>query len=175
VRGGYEFQGQKCSAASRVYVAKSVWDRMREPLLDTIRSIKVGDVTNFSNFMGAVIKQTAFDKHQAAIAEARETSGMKVAAGGVCDGRDGWFVHPTLITTEDPACATCATSSSTDRHAPRHPTPRGTTRSSSSTGPRRTRDRLDLRARPRGDRRTTTAARRRIAATSTTNRPGRWW
>jgi 1-pyrroline-5-carboxylate dehydrogenase len=103
VRGGYEFQGQKCSAASRVYVAKSVWDRMREPLLDTIRSIKVGDVTNFSNFMGAVIKQTAFDKHQAAISEARETPGMKVVAGGVCDGREGWFVHPTLITTEDPS------------------------------------------------------------------------
>jgi 1-pyrroline-5-carboxylate dehydrogenase len=103
VRGGYEFQGQKCSAASRVYVAKSVWDRMREPLLDTIRSIKVGDVTNFSNFMGAVIKQTAFDKHQGAISEARETPGMKVAAGGTCDGREGWFVHPTLITTEDPS------------------------------------------------------------------------
>jgi 1-pyrroline-5-carboxylate dehydrogenase len=103
VRGGYEFQGQKCSAASRVYVAKSVWDRMREPLLDTIRSLKVGDVTSFSNFMGAVIKQTAFDKHQAAISEARETPGMKVVAGGICDGREGWFVHPTLITTEDPS------------------------------------------------------------------------
>jgi 1-pyrroline-5-carboxylate dehydrogenase len=102
VRGGYEYQGQKCSAASRVYVARSVWDRMREPLIDTIKSIKIGDVTNFSNFMGAVIKQGAFDKHQAAIAEARETAGMKVVAGGVCDGREGWFVHPTLITTEDP-------------------------------------------------------------------------
>jgi 1-pyrroline-5-carboxylate dehydrogenase len=103
VRGGFEFQGQKCSAASRVYVARSVWDRMREPLLDTIRSIKIGDVTNFSNFMGAVIKQTAFDKHQAAISEARETPGMKVVAGGTCDGREGWFVHPTLITAEDPS------------------------------------------------------------------------
>ncbi|HEY0481630.1 MAG TPA: L-glutamate gamma-semialdehyde dehydrogenase [Kofleriaceae bacterium] len=102
VRGGYEYQGQKCSAASRIYVAKSVWDRMREPLIDTIKSLKVGDVANFGNFMGAVIKRGAFDKHQAAIAEARETPGMKVVAGGTCDDREGWFVQPTLITTENP-------------------------------------------------------------------------
>jgi len=102
VRGGYEYQGQKCSAASRVYVARSVWDRMREPLLDTIKTIKVGDVANFSNFMGAVIKRAAFERHQAAIAEARSAAGMNVVAGGVCDDREGWFVHPTLITTEDP-------------------------------------------------------------------------
>jgi len=103
VRGGFEYQGQKCSAASRVYVAKSVWDRMREPLVETIKAIKVGDVSSFSNFMGAVIKQGAFDKHQAAIAEARETAGMKVVAGGKCEGGEGWFVHPTLITTENPS------------------------------------------------------------------------
>ncbi|HZJ63354.1 MAG TPA: L-glutamate gamma-semialdehyde dehydrogenase, partial [Kofleriaceae bacterium] len=103
VRGGYEYQGQKCSAASRVYVAKSVWDRMRSPLLDAIKTIKVGDVSEFSNFMGAVIKQAAFDKHQAAISEARETAGMKVIAGGGCNDREGWFVEPTLITTEDPS------------------------------------------------------------------------
>jgi 1-pyrroline-5-carboxylate dehydrogenase len=102
VRGGYEYQGQKCSAASRVYVARSVWDRMRSPLLDTIKTLKVGDVSDFSNFMGAVIKKAAFDKHQTAISEARETAGMKVLAGGGCNDRDGWFVEPTLITTEDP-------------------------------------------------------------------------
>jgi 1-pyrroline-5-carboxylate dehydrogenase len=102
VRGGYEYQGQKCSAASRIYVAKSVWDQMREPLLDTIKTLKVGDVSDFSNFMGAVIKKGAFDKHQAAISEARETAGMKVIAGGGCNDREGWFVEPTLITTEDP-------------------------------------------------------------------------
>jgi len=79
-----------------------VWDRMREPLLDTIKTIKVGDVANFSNFMGAVIKRAAFERHQAAIAEARSAAGMTVVAGGVCDDREGWFVHPTLITTEDP-------------------------------------------------------------------------
>jgi 1-pyrroline-5-carboxylate dehydrogenase len=102
VRGGYEYQGQKCSAASRVYVAKSVWDRMRDPLVDTIKSLKVGDVTDFSNFMGAVIKNGAFEKHQTAITEAREKPGMRVVAGGGCDAREGWFVQPTLITTEDP-------------------------------------------------------------------------
>jgi 1-pyrroline-5-carboxylate dehydrogenase len=102
VRGGFEFQGQKCSAASRVYVPKSVWDRMRDPLVDTMKSLKTGDVADFSNYLGAVIKQSAFERHQAAIAEARETSGMKVVAGGECNSREGWFVQPTLITTEDP-------------------------------------------------------------------------
>jgi 1-pyrroline-5-carboxylate dehydrogenase len=102
VRGGYEYQGQKCSAASRVYVAQSVWDRMKDPLVDAIKTIKVGDVSDFSNFMGAVIKKGAFDKHRTAIAEARETPGMKVLAGGGCDDREGWFVQPTLIATDDP-------------------------------------------------------------------------
>ncbi len=102
VRGGFEYQGQKCSAASRVYVARSVWDRMKDELADTTKSLKMGNVNDFSNFMGAVIKQTAFDKHQAAIAEARDTAGMKVLAGGHCDGREGFFVQPTILTTEDP-------------------------------------------------------------------------
>jgi 1-pyrroline-5-carboxylate dehydrogenase len=102
VRGGFEYQGQKCSAASRVYVARSVWDKMRAPVIEMIESIKVGDVGDFSNFMGAVIKQAAFEKHRQAIAEARETAGMAVVAGGGTDGREGWFVRPTLITTEDP-------------------------------------------------------------------------
>ena len=102
VRGGFEYQGQKCSAASRVYVAKSVWDRMKDELVETIQLLKVGDVSDFTNFMGAVIKQGAFDKHQAAIAEARETRGMRVVAGGATDDKAGYFVRPTLITTEDP-------------------------------------------------------------------------
>jgi 1-pyrroline-5-carboxylate dehydrogenase len=102
VRGGFEYQGQKCSAASRVYVAQSVWNAMKDELIDTINSLKVGNVNDFSNFMGAVIKKGAFDKHTAAIAEARETRGMAVAAGGQTDDREGWFVRPTLLTTEDP-------------------------------------------------------------------------
>ena len=102
VRGGYEYQGQKCSAASRVYVPRSVWDRMKDGLVAAIASIKLGDVSDFSNFMGAVIKRGAFDKHAAAIAEARATAGMEVIAGGGTDDATGWFVQPTLITTEDP-------------------------------------------------------------------------
>jgi 1-pyrroline-5-carboxylate dehydrogenase len=76
--------------------------KMKDQLGDTIASLKVGDVSDFSNFMGAVIKQAAFDRHRKAIAEARETAGMAVFAGGGTDDKDGWFVRPTLLTTEDP-------------------------------------------------------------------------
>ena len=103
IRGGYEYQGQKCSAASRVYVAQSVWAKMKDELVSEIGTIKVGDVSDFSNFMGAVIKKAAFDKHATAIAEARETRGMKVLAGGTCDDREGYFVQPTLLQTDDPS------------------------------------------------------------------------
>ena len=75
---------------------------MKGQLGDTIASLKMGDVADFSNFMGAVIKQAAFDRHKKAIAEARETSGMAVFAGGETNDKDGWFVRPTLLTTEDP-------------------------------------------------------------------------
>jgi len=74
VRGAFEYQGQKCSAASRAYIPQSLWKRIQPELCETIDSLKVGDVSNFTNFMGAVIKQTAFDKHAAAIAEAKATS-----------------------------------------------------------------------------------------------------
>ncbi len=102
VRGGFEYQGQKCSAASRVYVARSVWERMQDELVATIDGLKVGDVSDFTNFMGAVIKKNAFERQVGAIKEARGTTGMKVVAGGQTDDRDGWFVRPTLLTTEDP-------------------------------------------------------------------------
>jgi 1-pyrroline-5-carboxylate dehydrogenase len=102
VRGGYEYQGQKCSAASRVYLAESVWKQLADELVTTIDELPMGDVRDLGNFVGAVIKQAAFDRHAAAIAEARATAGMKVIAGGACDDREGWFVRPTLVTTDDP-------------------------------------------------------------------------
>jgi 1-pyrroline-5-carboxylate dehydrogenase len=102
VRGGFEYQGQKCSAASRVYVPRSVWAKMKDELIATTESLTVGDVADYTNFMGAVIKRASFDRHAQAIAEARETAGMAVIAGGQTDGREGWFVRPTLLTTDDP-------------------------------------------------------------------------
>ncbi len=102
VRGAYEFQGQKCSAASRAYIAESVWKAMKDELITTINSLTMGDVSDFKNFCGAVIKQGAFDKHAKAIAEARDKAGMEVVAGGATDASTGYFVRPTLITTEDP-------------------------------------------------------------------------
>ena len=102
VRGGYEYQGQKCSAASRVYVPDALWRRIQQPLCDTIASLKMGDVRDFSNFLGAVIKKSAFEKHAAAIAEARGAARARVLVGGETDSSRGWFVRPTLIQAEDP-------------------------------------------------------------------------
>ena len=106
VRGGYEYQGQKCSAASRVYVPESVWRRIETPLCDTIAALRMGDVRDFKNFLGAVIKKGAFDKHAAAIAEARSAAGARVLVGGETDDSKGWFVRPTLIKADDPSFRT---------------------------------------------------------------------
>lgn len=106
VRGGYEFQGQKCSAASRIYIAQSVWKRIEEQLLATIDSLPMGDVRDFKNFVGAVIKKSAFDKHSRAIEEARAAAGVRVACGGTTDDSKGWFVRPTLLTADDPGYRT---------------------------------------------------------------------
>lgn len=102
VRGGYEYQGQKCSAASRVYVAHSVWERIRGDLTDTINSLTMGDVRDYSNYLGAVIKKAAFDKHAGAIERARNDAGARIACGGQVDDSKGYFVRPTLIEVDDP-------------------------------------------------------------------------
>ncbi|HUS63719.1 MAG TPA: L-glutamate gamma-semialdehyde dehydrogenase [Kofleriaceae bacterium] len=102
VRGGYEYQGQKCSALSRLYLPESIWRRIESQLCDTIASLPMGDVADFKNFLGAVIKKGAFEKHAAAIAEAKASPRARVVAGGETDGSRGWFVRPTLIRTEDP-------------------------------------------------------------------------
>jgi 1-pyrroline-5-carboxylate dehydrogenase len=101
VRGGFEYQGQKCSAASRVYVPKSIWPDVRDRVVAMIKEIRVGDVKDFRNFMGAVIDQKAFDRISAYLADGNANA--KVLAGGGVKGDTGWFVEPTLIQTDDPA------------------------------------------------------------------------
>ena len=102
VRGAYEFQGQKCSALSRCYLPKSLWHSIREKLLAEIASIKVGDVADFSNFMGAVIHRAAFDRCCRHIEQARRSGDAKVLTGGACDDATGYFVSPTLIQSSQP-------------------------------------------------------------------------
>jgi 1-pyrroline-5-carboxylate dehydrogenase len=100
VRGGYEYQGQKCSAASRIYVPRSIWNDVRERIVAMIAEIAVGDVQDFRNFMGAVIDKKAFDSISAYLAEARRSA--KILAGGGVDEETGYFVQPTLVETADP-------------------------------------------------------------------------
>jgi 1-pyrroline-5-carboxylate dehydrogenase len=102
LRGAFEFQGQKCSAASRAYVPRSVWTKMREELVAEVEGISMGDVTDLSNFMGAVIDERAFAKHEKAIARAKESSTLQVIAGGQTDDSVGYFVRPTVIEASDP-------------------------------------------------------------------------
>jgi 1-pyrroline-5-carboxylate dehydrogenase len=102
LRGAFEYQGQKCSAASRLFIPESMWPRLRERLAEEISTIRVGDVRDFRNFMGAVIDERAWRKHDAAIAEARTLASVEVVAGGRTDMSKGYFVHPTLLRTSDP-------------------------------------------------------------------------
>ncbi|MFV8750652.1 L-glutamate gamma-semialdehyde dehydrogenase [Nannocystaceae bacterium ST9] len=108
LRGAFEYQGQKCSAASRLYVPDSLWPALRERLAAGIDAIRVGDVRDFGNFMGAVIDARAFAKHSGAIAEARSKLGVGVreVLGGQCDDREGYFVRPTAIVVDDPGYRT---------------------------------------------------------------------
>jgi 1-pyrroline-5-carboxylate dehydrogenase len=101
VRGGFEYQGQKCSAASRIYIPKSIWPEVRDRVIAMIKAIKVGDVNNFKNFMGAVIDKRAHDRITAYLADGKKNA--KILAGGVANGETGWFVEPTLVQTEDPS------------------------------------------------------------------------
>jgi 1-pyrroline-5-carboxylate dehydrogenase len=101
VRGSFEFQGQKCSASSRVFVPESLWPGVRDGLADQVAGIPMGDVADFRNFMGAVINQRSFDRQAEAIAEARSRPGHSVLVGGGTDAAEGWFVQPTVVVTED--------------------------------------------------------------------------
>lgn len=105
VRGSFEYQGQKCSASSRIFVAQDIWPAVRERLVAEVATIRMGDVADFRNFMGAVIDRSAWQRHRDAIEEARATSGTSVLVGGGTDDREGYFVEPTVILTEDPRSA----------------------------------------------------------------------
>jgi 1-pyrroline-5-carboxylate dehydrogenase len=101
VRGSFEYQGQKCSAASRVYAPESVWLGLRERLVEQVAELRMGDVADFENFMGAVIDKNAFATHKEAIDEAK-ANGREVLVGGGYDDSEGYFVQPTVIQTSDP-------------------------------------------------------------------------
>ncbi|MGH3504347.1 MAG: L-glutamate gamma-semialdehyde dehydrogenase, partial [Nocardioidaceae bacterium] len=105
IRGAFEYQGQKCSAASRAYIAKSVWRKIRKDFLAEVEEIAMGDVTDMSNFMGAVIDDRAFDKHRKAIARVKRSAKLKLLAGGKLDDSVGYFVRPTVVESSDPTDA----------------------------------------------------------------------
>jgi 1-pyrroline-5-carboxylate dehydrogenase len=102
VRGAYEYQGQKCSAASRAYIPKSLWPKVRDRMTDMMKTIRMGDVADFRNFMGAVIDQKAYTKITGYLKAAKKDAGVTVIAGGGAKDAEGWFIEPTLIQAEDP-------------------------------------------------------------------------
>ena len=102
VRGAFEYSGQKCSAASRAYLARSVWEVVKDDLVEATEALPVGDVRDFANFTSAVIDRRAFTKHTEAIDRARNSGETTIIAGGVTDDHEGWFVRPTLIVSDNP-------------------------------------------------------------------------
>jgi len=102
VRGAFEYQGQKCSAASRAYIPSNIWPVLKKKLLDEVKTIKMGDVTDFSNFMTAVIDKPAFDSIVEYIEYAKESSESEIISGGNYDDSKGYFIEPTIVVTTDP-------------------------------------------------------------------------
>ncbi|HYD91109.1 MAG TPA: aldehyde dehydrogenase family protein, partial [Flavobacterium sp.] len=101
-RGAFEYQGQKCSAASRAYIPSNLWDEIREQLLRDIKSFKMGPVEDFSNFINAVIDEKSFDKIAAYIEGAKNKNGVTILTGGNCDKSVGYFIEPTVLLAERP-------------------------------------------------------------------------
>jgi 1-pyrroline-5-carboxylate dehydrogenase len=106
IRGAFEYQGQKCSAASRVYVPDNLWPQVKDLLVDQIEAIPMGDVSDFSNFMGAVIDAASFKTQKAAIDDAKAASDATILVGGEYDDSVGWFIRPTVIVTTNPTYRT---------------------------------------------------------------------
>ena len=101
-RGAFEYQGQKCSAASRAYIPRSLWGQVRDGLADVATAMSMGDVADPATFLGAVIDGSAFERHRDAIARARNDSDVQIVAGGGTDDESGWFVEPTVLLTDNP-------------------------------------------------------------------------
>jgi 1-pyrroline-5-carboxylate dehydrogenase len=102
LRGAFEYQGQKCSAASRVYVAASVWPKIKELLTRDLKSLKIGPTEDFGNFINAVIDEKSFDKLAGYIDKAKNDEGLEIIAGGNYDKSKGYFIEPTVLVTKDP-------------------------------------------------------------------------
>ncbi len=102
IRGAFEYQGQKCSAASRAYIAESVWKELKDMLISEVKEIKMGDVEDFSVFMGAVIDKSSFENIKSYIDYAKNSNEAEIIVGGGCDMSKGYFVEPTLIVTTNP-------------------------------------------------------------------------
>ncbi|MDD3831118.1 MAG: L-glutamate gamma-semialdehyde dehydrogenase [Clostridia bacterium] len=100
-RGSFEYQGQKCSAASRAYIPASIWEKVKEGLLSEVAKIKMGDVCNFDNLMGAVIDKASFDNIKAYLDYTKSSKDAQIICGGQCDDSVGWFVSPTIIVTSN--------------------------------------------------------------------------
>lgn len=102
IRGAFEYQGQKCSAASRAYIPKSVWNEIKDEMISEIKKIKMGTVEDFSNFMNAVIDKSSYENIKGYIDYAKKSSDAKIVVGGGCDDSVGYFIEPTVIVTENP-------------------------------------------------------------------------
>jgi 1-pyrroline-5-carboxylate dehydrogenase len=102
VRGGFEYQGQKCSAASRIYAPSNLWPQMRDALAEQVSEIKMGDVRDFRKFMGAVIDKPSYETQKEAVGLATGATDASVVVGGDTDDSKGWFVSPTIVETSDP-------------------------------------------------------------------------
>ncbi len=105
-RGAFEFQGQKCSAASRAYIPSNLWDDVKKYLVDDLKSFKMGGPEDFGNFINAVIDEKAFDSIAGYIEQARKNPMNEIIAGGKCDKSKGYFIEPTVILTKDPSSVT---------------------------------------------------------------------